>query len=152
MAEPSGIESHMGRILWPGRWNKIRMVLDSNSKKDGSRLMDKTFIEMKLFQVKPDKLEQFETKVEEMFAEQMKCDGCISLKYFKRFYTIDGIELGEPPRELTRIVKCVKYYSFWEFDSKENYGKAIKSFFEKYNKDLQKLLIAPFDINLGYTI
>ena len=114
--------------------------------------MEKTFIEMKLFQVRPDKLEQFETKIEEMFAAQMKCKGCISLKYFKRFYTIDGIELGEPPRELTRIVKCVKYYSVWEFDSKENYGKAIKSFFDKYNKDLQKLMIAPFDINLGYSV
>ena len=114
--------------------------------------MEKTFIEMKLFQVRPDKLDQFETKIEEMFAAQMKCKGCISLKYFKRFYTIDGIELGEPPRELTRIVKCVKYYSIWEFDSKENYGKAIKSFFENYNKDLQKLMIAPFDINLGYSV
>lgn len=114
--------------------------------------MEKTFIEVKLFQVRPDKLDQFETKIEEMFAAQMKCKGCISLKYFKRFYTIDGIELGEPPRELTRIVKCVKYYSIWEFDSKENYGKAIKSFFENYNKDLQKLLIAPFDINLGYSV
>ena len=114
--------------------------------------MEKTFIEMKLFQVRPDKLNQFETKIEDMFAAQMKCKGCISLKYFKRFYTIDGIELGEPPRELTRIVKCVKYYSIWEFDSKENYGKAIKSFFENYNKDLQKLMIAPFDINLGYSV
>ena len=28
--------------------------------------MKKTFIEMKLFQVKPDKLEQFETKIEEI--------------------------------------------------------------------------------------
>ena len=55
--------------------------------------MDKTFIEMKLFQVKPDKLEQFETKIEEMTTKQLKCDGCISLKYFKRFFTIDGIEL-----------------------------------------------------------
>ncbi len=27
--------------------------------------MKKTFIEMKLFQVKPDKLEQFEAKIEE---------------------------------------------------------------------------------------
>ena len=114
--------------------------------------MEKTFIEMKLFQVKPDKLDQFETKIEEMIETQKKCEGCISLNYFKRFYTIDGIELGEPPRELTRIVKCVKYYSIWEFDSKENYGKAIKSFFENYNKDLQKLMIAPFDINLGYSV
>ena len=111
--------------------------------------MKKTFIEMKLFQVKPDRLEQFEAKIKEMSADQLKCEGCISLKYFKRFYTIDGIELGEPPRELSRIVK---YYSYREFDTKENYGKAIKLFFENYNKDLQKLLIAPFDINLGYSV
>ena len=100
--------------------------------------MDKSFIDVKLFQVKPDKLEQFEAKIEEMSAIQLKCEGCISLKYFKRFYTIDGIEQGEPPRELIRIVKCVQYYSYWEFDTKENYGKAIKLFFENYNKDLQK--------------
>jgi len=114
--------------------------------------MEKTFIEMKLFQGKPERLEQFETMIEEMSANQLKCEGCISLKYFKRFYTIDRIELGEPPRELTKIVKCVKYYSYWEFDTKENYGKAIKFFFESYNKDLQKLLIAPFDINMGYSV
>lgn len=46
----------------------------------------------------------------------------------------------------------LKYYSFWEFDTKENYGKAIKVFFDNYNKELQKLLIAPFDINLGYSV
>ena len=83
------------------------------SKNYGENAMNKTFIEMKLFQVKPYKLEQFEAKIEEMQANQLKCEGCISLKYFKRFYTIDGIELGEPPRELTKIVKCVKYYSYW---------------------------------------
>ena len=32
--------------------------------------MDKTFIEMKFFQVKPDRLEQFEAKIEEMSANQ----------------------------------------------------------------------------------
>ena len=113
---------------------------------------NKTFVELKLFQAKPDKLGEFEAKIDEMSAFQLECEGCISLKYFKRFYTIDGIELGEPPRELTKIVKCVKYYSCWEFDNKENYGKAIKTFFEKYNKELQKLLIAPFDISLGYSV
>ena len=114
--------------------------------------MDKSFAEIKLFQVKPDKLEQFEAIVEEMMNIQNECPGCISIKYFKRFYTIDGIELGEAPRELTKIVKCVKYYSYWEFDTKENYGKAIKLFFDKYMKELQKLLIAPFDISLGYSL
>lgn len=114
--------------------------------------MEKSFSEIKLFQVKPDKLEQLETIVGEMSETQMKCEGCISLKYFKRFYTIDGIELGEPPRELTKVVKCVKYYSYWEFDTKENYGKAIKLFFDSYMKDLQRLLISPFDISLGYSL
>ena len=126
--------------------------LQRNEETFGGRIMKKTFIEMKLFQVKPDRLEQFEAMIKEMSADQLKCEGCISLKYFKRFYTIDGIEPGEPPRELTRIVKCVKYYSYWEFDTKENYGRAIKFFFENYNKDLQKLLTAPFDINLGYSV
>ena len=114
--------------------------------------MDKSFVEIKLFQVKPDKLEQFEAIVEEMIKAQKECVGCISIKYFKRFYTIDGIELGEAPRELTRIVKCVKYYSYWEFDTKENYGSAIKLFFDSYMKELQRLLIAPFDISLGYSL
>ena len=114
--------------------------------------MDKNFAEIKLFQVKPDKLEQFEIIAQEMMSIQKECEGCISIKYFKRFYTIDGIELGEAPRELTKIVKCVKYYSYWEFDTKENYGKAIKTFFDNYMKELQRLLIAPFDINLGYSI
>ena len=114
--------------------------------------MDKSFVELKLFQVKPDKLEQFEAIAREMMNIQNECDGCISIKYFKRFYTIDGIELGDAPRELTKIVKCVKYYSYWEFDTKENYGKAIKMFFDKYMKELQRLLIAPFDISLGYSL
>ena len=83
--------------------------LQRNEETFGGRIMKKTFIEMKLFQVKPDRLEQFEAKIEEMSANQLKCEGCISLRYFKRFFTIDGIEPGEPPRELSRIVKCVKY-------------------------------------------
>ena len=114
--------------------------------------MNRTFVEMKLFQVRPDRLDQFERMIEKISNKQLKCEGCISIKYFKRFYTIDGVELGEPPRELTKIVKCVKYYSYWEFDTKENYGKAIKVFFENYNKELQKLLISPFDVNLGFSL
>ena len=114
--------------------------------------MAKSFVEIKLFQVKPEETEQFEIMAEKMSADQMKWDGCISIKYVKRFYTIDGIELGNPPRELTKVVKCVKYYSYWEFDTKENYGKAIKLFFDLYRKDLQRLLISPFDISLGCSL
>jgi hypothetical protein len=115
--------------------------------------VDNSFSEIKLFQVKPDKLGEFEELVKLMAEDQKNQKGSVSIKYMKRFYTIDGLEKpGMPPRELTKIVKCVKYYSYWEFDTKENYGKAIAWFFEKYGKDVQKMLIMPFDINIGNTI
>ena len=115
--------------------------------------MTNTFSEVKLFQVKPDKIDEFEELIKTVEIEQGKQPGSVSIKYMKRFYTMDGlIKDGLPPRELTRIVKCVKYFSYWEFDTKENYGKATRWFFEQYGKDIIKLLIMPFDINCGNTI
>lgn len=114
--------------------------------------MSDSFSEVKLFQVKPDKLDEFESLVNSIANEQKKQTGAITIKYMKRFFTIDGLELGSPPRELTRIVKCVKYYSYWEFDNKENYGKANGWFFDNYGKVIMKLLIMPFDINCGNSI
>lgn len=114
--------------------------------------MKNGFSEVKLFQVKPDKLTEFEGLILKIAEEQKQQPGCIDVKYVKRFFTIDGVEKGEPPRELTKIVKCVKYYSYWEFDNKENYGRAIAWFFEKYYKELQKLLIMPFDIHCGNSV
>lgn len=117
---------------------------------EGGKTLKTTFSEVKLFQVKPDKLDEFESLVNVIADEQKKQQGCIDIKYMKRFFTLDG--LGNPPRELTKIVKCVKYYSYWEFDNKENYGKAIEWFFTNYEKNIQKLLIMPFDINCGNSL
>ena len=114
--------------------------------------MKSDFSEVKLFQVKPDKLDEFETLMSAIAAEQKQRNGCKDTKYLKRFFTIDGVELGEPPRELTKIVKCVKYFSYWEFDNKENYGRAVEWFFSNHLKQIQKLLTAPFDINCGYSL
>jgi hypothetical protein len=111
--------------------------------------MENTFSEVKLFQVKPDKLNEFETLILDTANKQKERPGCIGINYMKRFYTIDGVESGNPPRELTKIVKCVKYFSYWEFDNKESYGKAIDWFFNEYGKEIQRLLIMPFDINCG---
>lgn len=112
--------------------------------------MGKAFCEVKLFQVKPDKLEEFETLIAKIAEEQKKQEGCIYIKYMKRFYIFDKI--GDPPRELTKIVKRVNYYSSWEFDTIENYTAATKWFFDNYQKPLAKLLIMPFDINCGYSV
>lgn len=114
--------------------------------------MNNSFSEIKLFQVKPDKLEEFETLIGEIKAEQENLQGCIRVCYMKRFYTFDGVEIGEPPRKLSKIVKCVKYYSVLEFDTIENCGRANGWFFNNYAKKIMKLLIMPFDIISGYSI
>jgi len=103
-----------------------------------------TFSEVKLFQVKPDKLKEFENLVKEMQPLQKEFTGCIDIKYMKRFYIFDKI--GEMPRQLTKIVKCVKYYSYWQFDSIENYADGTTWFFKEFEKRLSKLLIMPFDM------
>ena len=112
--------------------------------------MKDTFSEVKLFQVRPDKLEAFEALVLQMAEAQRVQPGCLDIKYVKRFYVLD--EIGKPPRELTKIVKCVKYYAYWEFDTIEHYGEANGWFFGTFAKAVQRLLIMPFDINSGYSL
>jgi len=111
--------------------------------------MQNHFSEIKFFQVKPDKTEAFEAMIPEMTTAQQQQPGCLHIRYVKRFYTIDGVTPGDPPRELTKVVKCVKYLSYWEFDTKENYGKAIQWYFTAYGKLVQRLLLMPFDIYCG---
>lgn len=112
--------------------------------------MEKSFSEVKLFQVKPDKLEEFEVLIKKICQWQNEQTGSLSINYVKRFYVFDKI--GDLPRELTKVIKCVKYYSYWKFDNIENYANATTNFFANYNKELTKLLIAPFDINCGETV
>lgn len=110
------------------------------------------FSSMICFQVKPDKLDEFETLIGEMKSELEVMEGCVSFNTMKRFYTFDKVEVGAAPRELSKIVKCVKYYSWLEFDGKESCGKAMGVVFEKYMKPMTKLLIAPFDISSGHLV
>lgn len=103
------------------------------------------FSEIKLFQVKPDKIAEFEALIAEIREDQRQQIGCTLLRYQKRFFVLDEMQ----PRELTRIVKCVKYYSYWEFDGKENYTAATRWLFANHSKPIFRLLIMPFDISLG---
>jgi hypothetical protein len=109
-----------------------------------------TFSEVKLFQVKPEKTAAFETLVATVQAAQKARPGCLDIKYMKRFYVFDDI--NEPPRQLTKIVKCVKYFSYWQFQSMEEYACSTKWFFDRFGKEIMKLLIMPFDINCGETL
>ena len=114
--------------------------------------MKDAFAEVKLFQVRSDKLEEFEAFVDKIVEQQRAQKGCVEIKYMKRFFIFDKIGEGELPRELTKIVKCVKYYSYWEFDTKNHYAEATAWLFEAHGKAIQRLLIMPFDINCGHVV
>ena len=113
--------------------------------------MDNSFIEIAIYQVKPTKVEEFENLLNEVVATQKEQTGLLDLKYVKREYNIDYAQIREglPPHKLTKIVKCVKYALVWEFDTKENYGKALKVLYERYEKELTRCLISPHDKLLG---
>lgn len=114
--------------------------------------MMNTFSQVLQFQVKPNKIDDFEKLIVAIKSEQEKQNGCHRVRYMKRFYTFDDVKSGKSPRELTKIVKCVKYYGFLEFDTIENCGKSIAWLFNNYEKEIMKLLISPFDIISGYSL
>lgn len=113
-----------------------------------------SFSEVCIYQVKPDKVEEFETIMNEAKPFLEERTGLLQLRLMRRGYKIDmeQIREGLPPVELTRIVKCAKYVLFWEFASKEDYGKAQKDLYEAFWKPIDKCLIQPHDKYLGEAI
>ncbi len=110
-----------------------------------------SFTELCIYQVKPQKVEEFEKLMLEAKSFLEKQEGLLLLRFSKRGYRIDmeQIKEGLPPLKLTRVVKCVKYMLYWEFDSKESYGVAQKNLYDSYWKPIEKCLIVQQDKYLG---
>ena len=109
------------------------------------------FTEICIFQVKPQKIEEFETLMLEAKSFLEKQEGLLMLRLVKRGYRIDmeQIKEGLPPLKINRIVKSVKFMLYWEFDTKESYGAAQKNLYVSYWKSIEKCLIVTHDKYLG---
>lgn len=109
------------------------------------------FSEVCIYQVKPQKAEEFEALMLEAKSFLEKQEGLLLLRLMKRGYRIDmeQIREGLPPSEIKRIVKSVKYVLYWEFDTKESYGAAQKNLYDSYWKPIEKCLVVPHDKYLG---
>ena len=112
------------------------------------------FTEICIYQVKPQKTEEFEALMLVAKSLLEKQEGLRLLRLVKRGYRIDmeQIREGLPPLEIKRIVKSVKYMLYWEFDSKESYGTAQKNLYDSYWKPIEKCLIVPHDKYLGEAV
>lgn len=111
-----------------------------------------SFVEVCIFQVKPDRVEDFEKLLLEMECFQREFEGTIDIRYMKRTHTLDGTDVlkkGEPAKRLSKIIKCVKYVFYWELKDSISHGKATMELFQRYGKDFNRLLIVPADKLLG---
>ena len=112
------------------------------------------FTEICIYQVKPQKEEDFEALMLEAKSFLEKQEGLLLLRFSKRGYRIYMEQIKErlPPLKITRIVKSVKYMLYWEFDTKEHYGTAQKNLYDSYWKLIEKCLLVPHDKYLGEEI
>ena len=111
-----------------------------------------SFSEICIYQVKPDKVEEFEALMQEAVPVRERMDGVLLLRFARRTHIIkemSSIKEGLPPDRLTRVVKSVRYMLYWEFESPEKYGLAQKQLYETYWKAIDKCLIMPHDKYLG---
>jgi len=123
------------------------------SKLRGGRRM--SFSEINIYQVKPDKMNEFEAIMKDAVQMMKVIDGCQSLRLIQRTHYIKDMKTikdGLQPDKLTRIVKCVRYALYWEFDTDKNYGKAQKKLYKTHWKAIEKCLIVPHDKILGEVI
>ncbi|WNY27945.1 hypothetical protein MmiEs2_01240 [Methanimicrococcus stummii] len=113
------------------------------------------FSEICVYQVKPDKIDEFETLMEEVEKFLNEQDGVLLIRFFRRTHDINDFSLvkeGLPPHKLTRVVKSVRYLLYWEFETAEQYGASQKNLYETYWKTIDKCLLVPHDKYLGETI
>lgn len=113
------------------------------------------FSEISIYQVKPDAANEFEAIIKDASEMMGGVNGCQHLRVMRRTHYIKDmitIKEGLEPDKLTRIVKCVRYALYWEFDTAQNYGKAQKQLYETHWKAIEKCLIVPHDKILGEVI
>ena len=114
-----------------------------------------SFSEISIYQVKPDKTSEFEAVMKDAVEMMKVVDGCQFLRLMQRTHYIKDMETikdGLQPDRLTRIVKCVRYALYWEFDTDKSYGKAQKQLYETHWKAMERCLIVPHDKILGAVI
>lgn len=115
----------------------------------------KNFVEVCIYEVKPNKTEEFERLIERVARHHRDFLGVKDVRYIKRTHRqgdFSAVKKGEPPIRLTRTAKSVTYVLYWEMDDKITHGKATKSGLEHFFKEFVKCLVSTPKIILGERI
>ena len=115
----------------------------------------RTFVEVCVYEVKPDKAEQFEQLIERVAKHHRDFLGVIDVRYMKRTHRqgdFASVKAGKPPIRLSRTPKSVTYVLYWELDNEMTHGKATKSGLERFFKEFTRCLVTTPKIMLGERI
>lgn len=116
---------------------------------------NKNFIEVCLYEVKPDKTEEFETLISKVLKHHSKFPGVISVRYMKRTHRpvdFGGAKRAEPAIKLTKKQDSITYILYWELKDAIVHAKATKSGLEHFFTEFRRYLIKPPKIILGESV
>lgn len=116
---------------------------------------ERTFVEVCLYEVKPDKTAEFEALVERVVEHHRDFPGVIEVRYLRRTHRpvdFGGAKRGEPAIRLTKKPESVTYVLYWELENEITHAKATKSGLDQFYKEFVRCLIKPPKIILGERI
>ncbi len=115
----------------------------------------KSFVEVCIYEVKPDKVEEFEQLVEQVAKHHRNFPGVVEVRYLKRTHRpvdFSSAKSGKPAIRLTLAANSVTYVLYWELNNPITHGKATKSGLEHFFKEFVRCLLSPPKMILGERI
>jgi len=113
------------------------------------------FVEVCIYDVKNDKVNEFEELIKDVVEHHKQHEGVIDVRYMKRTHRhneLSKVKNGEPPIRLKRKQVSSVYVLYWEVNSPELHGKLTGLAMEKFYKSFQKYLVAMPKMILGERI
>jgi len=115
----------------------------------------KGFVEVCIYKVKPDKVEEFERLIERVVKHHREFQGVRDVRYMRRTHRprdFSSAKRGLPAIRLTRRPREVTYVLYWELDDAATHGKATKSGLEHFFKEFTRCLVTTPNMILGQRI
>lgn len=114
-----------------------------------------SFVEICVYEVKPDKSDEFEKLLDDVLEHHKSFSGVIDVKYIKRSHRqkdFNSVKNGESAIRLTRKPNSITYVLYWELDNELTHAEATKSGLEKFYKRFTRCLTTMPKIILGEKI
>lgn len=112
-------------------------------------------MEVCVYKVKPDKVDQFEQLIKRVVKHHREFRGVRDVRYMRRTHRPQDFSFarkGLPPIKLTRKPKEVTYVLYWELDDARTHGSATRSGLQHFFRDFARCLVTTPHMILGQRV